>query len=266
METEGLVQLEGAAAENEDAYVDVWKYSIQGYESDDEIESNIYYTVLNAAVSEWMDAAGDFPVDEDWNYLPEFLEYIDDCTPYTIENIKFTGEERVYTLLGKEVPDHPDRLEKPDINEYVDAWRARIEEEKNEKEEQAVVLDKIPEVPADVPVDPEVPQDPDQGNGTTQDPDEPSEDPQDPETPEEPEKPETPTNPDAPETPEIPETPTNPDAPEELDQPQEPENPDPSEDTDQTENESGGSMEEDKEDTEEKDASSEETSDTEESL
>ena len=42
---------------------------------------------------------------------PEFLEYIDDCTPYTIENIKFTGEERVYTLLGKEVPDHPDRLE-----------------------------------------------------------------------------------------------------------------------------------------------------------
>ena len=243
--------------------MDVWKYSIQGYESDDEIESNIYYTVLNAAVSEWMDAAGDFPVDEDWNYLPEFLEYIDDCTPYTIENIKFTGEERVYTLLGKEVPDHPDRLEKPDINEYVDAWRDRIEEEKNEKEEQAVVLDKIPEVPADVPVDPEVPQDPDQGNGTTQDPDEPSEDPQDPETPE---KPETPTDPDAPETPEIPETPTNPDAPEELDQPQEPENPDPSEDTDQTENESGGSMEEDKEDTEEKDASSEETSDTEESL
>ena len=134
VETEGLVQLEGAAAENEDAYVDVWKYSIQGYESDDEIESNIYYTVLNAAVSEWMDAAGDFPVDEDWNYLPEFLEYIDDCTPYTIENIKFTGEERVYTLLGKEVPDHPDRLEKPDINEYVDAWRDRIEEEKNEKE------------------------------------------------------------------------------------------------------------------------------------
>lgn len=65
VETEGLVQLEGAAAENEDAYVDVWKYSIQGYESDDEIESNIYYTVLNAAVSEWMDAAGDFPVDED---------------------------------------------------------------------------------------------------------------------------------------------------------------------------------------------------------
>lgn len=261
VETEGLVQLEGAAAENEDAYVDVWKYSIQGYESDDEIESNIYYTVLNAAVSEWMDAAGDFPVDEDWNYLPEFLEYVNDCTPYTIENIKFTGEERIYTLLGKEVPDHPDRLEKPDINEYVDAWRDRIEEEKNEKEEQAVVLDKIPEVLADVPVDPEVPQDPDQGNGTTQDPDEPSEDPQDPETPE---KPETPTDPDAPETPEIPETPTNPDAPEEPDQPQEPENPDPSEDTDQTENESGGSMEEDKEDTEEKDASSEETLDTEE--
>ena len=56
--------------------MDVWKYSIQGYESDDEIESNIYYTVLNAAVSEWMDAAGDFPVDEDWNYLPEFLEFI----------------------------------------------------------------------------------------------------------------------------------------------------------------------------------------------
>lgn len=111
VETEGLVQLEGAAAENEDAYVDVWKYSIQGYESDDEIESNIYYTVLNAAVSEWMDAAGDFPVDEDWNYLPEFLEYVNDCTPYTIENIKFTGEERIYTLLGKEVPDHPDRLE-----------------------------------------------------------------------------------------------------------------------------------------------------------
>ena len=126
METEGLVQLEGAAAENEDAYVDVWKYSIQGYESDDEIESNIYYTVLNAAVSEWMDAAGDFPVDEDWNYLPEFLEYVNDCTPYTIENIKFTGEERIYTLLGKEVPDHPDRLEKPDINEYVDAWRDRV--------------------------------------------------------------------------------------------------------------------------------------------
>ena len=126
----------------------------------------------------------DFPVDEDWNYLPEFLEYVNDCTPYTIENIKFTGEERIYTLLGKEVPDHPDRLEKPDINEYVDAWRDRIEEEKNEKEEQAVVLDKIPEVPADVPVDPEVPQDPDQGNGTTQDPDEPSEDTQDPETPE----------------------------------------------------------------------------------
>ena len=36
-------------------------------------KSNIYYTVLNAAVSEWMDAAGDFPVDEDWNYLAGIL-------------------------------------------------------------------------------------------------------------------------------------------------------------------------------------------------
>lgn len=248
IETEGLVRLEGAAAENEDAYIDTWKYSIQGYESDEEIERNIYYTVLNAAVSEWMDAAGDFPVDEDWNYLPEFLEYVNDCTPYTIENIKLTGEERVYLLLGKEVPDYPDRLEKPDINEYVEAWRDRIEEEKNEKEEQAVVLDKPSEIPAEVPKDPEAVETPGKETGEADDivkdnetpgetPEEPEnpekpENPQEPETPEEPEEPETPQEPESPEEPENPETPEEPDSPEIPDEenPQEPEAPDVSED------------------------------------
>ena len=62
----------------------------------------IYYTVLNAAVSEWMDAAGDFPVDEDWNYLPEFLEYVNDCTPYTIENINsLVRKEFILSLVKR---------------------------------------------------------------------------------------------------------------------------------------------------------------------
>ena len=254
----GMLRLAGEATGREEEYIAKWKYTLQGYEDESSIdENNVYWTVLSIAMSDWMDMTGEFPMDDNWEYIPEYLEYVNDMIPYFIEDIKITGEERAYNYFGMYAPEHPDRLEKPNIQDYIDAWKQRLEDEKEEalqKKEELLDPVKIPAEEEKKPKqDGEILDDPSKAEETTdqEDPEDPSEDPdetpEDPdETPEEPgEEPETPEDPseDPDETPEEPdETPENPDdeTPQEPEDPEAPETPEePGEDPD--ENGSDGS-------------------------
>ena len=196
---------DGDAKGMEQKYIEAWKYKLQGYEDESKItEEGIYFTVQGDAMDEWIMVSGEYPMDFlTYEWYPEFLDYVNDLLPYYVENIKITGEARAYALLGLEAPDHPDRLEKPDINEYIDAWRERTEEEKSELPVLSVETKKDP-LETLIPENPAV-----------QDP---SKLPTDPEAPMDPENPDTPGTPDGSE-----ENPENPD----KDKPSEtPENPD----------------------------------------
>lgn len=202
---DGLIKLDGDAKGMEQKYIEAWKYKLQGYEDESKItEEGIYFTVQGDAMDEWIMVSGEYPMDFlTYEWYPEFLDYVNDLLPYYVENIKITGEARAYALFGLKAPDHPDRLEKPDINEYIDAWRERTEEEKSELPVLSVETKKDP-LETLVPENPAV-----------QDP---SKLPTDPEAPMDPENPDTPGTPDGSE-----ENPENPD----KDKPSEtPENPD----------------------------------------
>ncbi len=203
----GMLRLAGEATGLEEEYIAKWKYTLQGYEDESSIdENNVYWTVLSIAMSDWMDMTGEFPMDDSWEYIPEYLDYVNAMIPYFIENIKITGEERAYNYFGMYAPEHPDRLEKPNIQDYIDAWKQRLEDEKEEalqKKEELLDPVKIPAEEEKKPEqDGEILDDPSKAEETTdqedlEDPENPDETPEDPdETPKEPdEAPETPKEP-----------------------------------------------------------------------
>ncbi len=196
-EKEGLLHLGGSAEEKEDEYIFAWKNQLEGYEDESEItENSVYWTASSRATTDWLNATNQFPWDDNYDYYPEFLNYLNEFIPYLVENIKVSGEYRAYILFGLEAPKDPDTLEKPNIQDYIDELNQRLEDEKEEalqKKEDLLDPVKVPQEEKKLEQE-EVVEDPSKKD-EEETPEDPEEDTTDPGTEEDPEDPD-PSDPD----------------------------------------------------------------------
>ena len=104
-----------ATAEN---YLEAWKYYLKGYSSEADLRSDKefpYYYVFD-----WEDAAGSTPMTADFDYIPEFKEYVAARAEAEITNTLNETTKKFYWYLNEEVPDGLIKeVVFPDIMEYV---------------------------------------------------------------------------------------------------------------------------------------------------
>lgn len=108
--------LQGAATEEN--YLKKWKYNLQGYSSENDLLEDkgfaFYY------IYEWFEAAGSSPLTADFDYIPEFEEYVEARAKAEAASTLNGTIQKFYWYLDKDVPDGMIQdVVFPDIMEYV---------------------------------------------------------------------------------------------------------------------------------------------------
>lgn len=116
-----------ATAEN---YLEKWKYSLKGYSSEEDLRSDkelaFYY------VFDWMDAAGSTPMTADFDYIPEFKEYVAARADAEVASTLNETTQKFYWYLNEEVPDGLIKeVVFPDIMEYVRKANGEVASDSN---------------------------------------------------------------------------------------------------------------------------------------
>ncbi len=108
--------LQGAATEEN--YLKKWKYNLKGYASENDLLKDkgvAFYHIFD-----WFDATGSFPLTPDFDYIPEFKEYVEACAEAEAASTLNSGIRKFYWYLDKDVPDGMiQEVVFPDIMEYV---------------------------------------------------------------------------------------------------------------------------------------------------